>query len=45
MSTNAEWWDQMYVGICPRCHEEKFIGHGPLCVDCYLNSAAEEADQ
>jgi hypothetical protein len=24
-----------YTGICPRCGVCKFIGHGPLCGDCY----------
>jgi hypothetical protein len=28
-------WSRMYHGICPKCGEDKFIGHGPLCVDCY----------
>lgn len=23
-----------YEGACPSCHEVKFIGHGPLCIDC-----------
>lgn len=27
-------------GLCPACHKCKFIGHGPLCVDCYLRSGA-----
>jgi hypothetical protein len=22
-------------GVCPRCREDKFIGHGPLCPDCF----------
>lgn len=25
-------------GTCPKCGERKFIGHGPLCSDCYLGS-------
>lgn len=24
-----------YVGVCPRCKICKFIGHGPLCGDCF----------
>ena len=24
-----------YVGVCPGCRKCKFIGHGPLCGDCY----------
>ena len=24
-----------YTGICPQCGICKFIGHGPLCGDCY----------
>lgn len=26
----------LYHGTCPKCGEWKFIGHGPLCSDCYL---------
>jgi hypothetical protein len=22
-------------GACPACGEDKFIGHGPVCIDCY----------
>jgi hypothetical protein len=25
---------RMHHGVCPSCHEVKFIGHGPLCLDC-----------
>ena len=25
---------------CPKCGEDKFIGHGPLCVDCFTGTAA-----
>lgn len=28
-------WLPSYEGNCPSCHEWKFIGHGPLCTDCY----------
>lgn len=28
-------WLRAYFGICPQCGEDKFIGHGPLCGDCY----------
>lgn len=32
----------MHTGICPRCRKCKFIGHGPLCGDCY--DRAPQAD-
>lgn len=28
-----------HTGVCPRCKECKFIGHGPLCVDCFTQPA------
>lgn len=28
-------WNRLYHGICPKCKEDKFIGHGPLCLDCF----------
>lgn len=28
---------RMYHATCPKCHEFKFIGHGPLCLDCFNN--------
>jgi hypothetical protein len=31
-----------YYGICPKCREDKFIGHGPLCIDCYLTPTNHE---
>jgi hypothetical protein len=33
--------NRMHEGICPRCRDWKFIGHGPLCVDCYLGAEPE----
>lgn len=30
------------TGVCPGCGEVKFIGHGPLCTDCYLRSSPGE---
>jgi hypothetical protein len=30
------------TGICPKCNERKFIGHGPLCGDCYAAAAPTE---
>ena len=32
-------WSRMYVGECPKCRKTKFIGHGPLCIDCHLDPA------
>lgn len=29
-------WITMHHGTCPGCKEHKFIGHGPLCVECYI---------
>jgi hypothetical protein len=29
------WAWAVYSGVCPKCDEEKTIGHGPLCPDCY----------
>jgi hypothetical protein len=26
-----------YIGRCPGCGKCKFIGHGPLCWDCYTS--------
>lgn len=26
------------MGICPRCREWKFIGHGPLCASCFVEA-------
>ena len=35
-------WSRMYYGICPKCHEDKFIGHGPLCVDCFTGGGEDD---
>lgn len=34
-----------YTGVCPGCGVCKFIGHGPLCWDCYtrVTSPGERA--
>ena len=37
-------WTRMHFGICPKCCEDKFIGHGPLCVDCYTTPTEEAPD-
>jgi hypothetical protein len=29
------WAWGVYSNVCPKCDEEKIIGHGPLCPDCY----------
>ena len=29
-------WLRRHYGDCPKCGFHKFIGHGPLCTDCYL---------
>lgn len=34
-----------YVGICPKCRDCKFIGHGPLCGDCYAASECEKGSE
>lgn len=34
--TFAEQMMAKNYGICPRCGEHKFIGHGPLCSDCFV---------
>jgi hypothetical protein len=40
-------WLRAPFGICPQCGEDKFIGHGPLCGDCYSKPDAfyEDARQ
>jgi hypothetical protein len=35
-------WSRRYHGICPKCGEDKFIGHGPLCWDCYTEGGGSE---
>jgi hypothetical protein len=30
-------WEQLYSGICPGCRTYRFLGHGPLCNDCFTN--------
>lgn len=30
-------------GTCPKCFLWRFIGHGPLCEDCYLAACQEAA--
>lgn len=35
-------WTRMHHGICPKCAEDKFIGHGPLCGDCYASAAGRD---
>ncbi len=36
---------QMNHGTCPKCHEWKFIGHGPLCIDCFTNPPTTDAKE
>jgi hypothetical protein len=31
-------------GMCPECEEFKFLGHGPLCGDCYVKPAPLKVD-
>jgi ribosomal protein L32 len=30
---------------CPKCGEHKFIGHGPLCLECFLAVSEEEGER
>jgi hypothetical protein len=32
-------------GTCPKCREWKFIGHGPLCIDCYATPPTTDAEE
>lgn len=32
------------TGICPKCRRCKFIGHGPLCVDCLTAATTTDGD-
>lgn len=38
---SEQHWSRMHFGICPKCGLDKFIGHGPLCADCYLAAGSE----
>jgi hypothetical protein len=35
LAESAGKWLGLSNGQCPRCHEVKFLGHGPLCPECY----------
>jgi hypothetical protein len=34
-------WDLINHGTCPKCGEFKFIGHGPLCIDCFTKNPGD----
>ena len=43
MSDERPWTlASLNTGLCHGCNEIKFIGHGPLCSDCYLGNETTE---
>lgn len=32
-------WDGL--ATCPKCRERKFIGHGPLCMECAMQKGPQ----
>ena len=40
---SSKWFDGNY-GTCPKCGEYRFIGHGPLCLDCFITPRSTNPD-